>query len=284
MRKILATTSIGLLLIPSLLFATGPTDYVSCFNFDEASGATRIDANTTNSNDLTDVNTVTSTSTGIVGNSAVFVRTGSDHLTITDANQLNLDDNGDHAFGVWYKPLAAPAGSGFYHNLASKWVAGSGAYAWQYGNNGGTLQLVAQLFDSGDPAANVGFRINQTLTLGTKYRIWYSYDVDTNTETIYVNGSSIGGTTGEGTVDVINNSTGPFVVGRYQDTDVYGADGVIDTPTFLNREITSAEVTADYNSGNGEACPVEAAPRDPSAPHTIIGNDIFIGSDSNIGL
>lgn len=272
-----------LFIIPSLAFGAAPTDYVSCWDLEETSG-TRIDANTTNSNDLTDNNTVTSSSTGKVGTAADFEKGNTEYLNISDANQAGLDITGDIGLMVWYKPESQPP-SGEGQTWASKYAAGSGAYAFMYQNSAGTMQLVAQLHDSADPTGNIGFRKNQTLSNGTWYHIAMSYDTTSNTMGYWVNGAAIGSTTGEGIVNDINNSTGNFEMGTYQTHNAYAADGLMDVVEIYNRELTSQNVIDTYNSGSGVGCSGRGIQTvDVGAAKVNIGSNGYVGSNAYIGL
>lgn len=254
--------------------ASAPTDFVSCWDLEEAN-TTRQDASA-NNNDLTDVNTV-ATSTGIVLDGADFERSNSEYLTIADASQTGLDITGDISFATWFKPESQPP-SGNAYMLASKWVSGSGAYNFSYFNVGGTPRLAMQLFDSTDPANNINYFIAQTLSDATWYHLVWVFDIDTDTVTVYVNGSSIG--TVSTAIGTINNSSGQFTLGQYQLDPGYYTDGVMDVAEIYNRELTSAEVTALYNSGAGVACAGRGGvPETPVFPAMRLQGDMSIGGD-----
>lgn len=231
-------------------YAAAPTDYVSCWNLDEASG-TRVDSNTTNSNDLTDVNTVAS-AVGKISNGADFELSSSERLTITDATQVGLDISGDMALALWFKPESQPATSEQYA-FTWKWEATQGQYGFGYANNAGTMQLRADMYDNNGPTTNIPYLKNTTLSSGTWYHIVFSFDVGTGTMTFYVNGSSLG-TTVNATVNQINVGAGLFTMGAGTGGSSRYADGVFDIFEIYNRELTSTEVSDLYNSGNGVTC------------------------------
>jgi len=72
---------------------------VSHWSCDEASGV-RYDSNTTNSNDLTDNNTVLA-ATGLLSNACDFESSSSEYLSITDVAQIGLDFSTAFTIAYW---------------------------------------------------------------------------------------------------------------------------------------------------------------------------------------
>lgn len=242
---------------PDKVYAAAPTDYVSCWDLDEAS-STRVDANTTNSNDLTDNNTVLS-ATGVVGNGADFELTNSEYLNITDANQVGLDITGDLSFSTWYKPESAPA-TNDAHALMYKWASGNASYGFVFGDNAGTKYMMLLLYESSSPANSVNYTwTGRNATTSTLTHIVVRFDLvghasGAGTAELFINSASQGTVT-DGTISDINNGTGAFSLSSLSSGIQWYSDGVMDVSEIYNRLLTNAEITSLYNSGAGVACP-----------------------------
>lgn len=271
MRKILATVLSLVLAVqiffiePTPVHAAGPTDYVSCFNMDETSGS-RIDSNTTNSNDLTDVNTVLST-TGIISNAADFEDATSEYLNITDANQVGLDFTGDRTFSFWVKPETTPtAGAGMA--MIYKWSASQQQYGLIYVDVAGTKKIRFIGYNTCG-----GSNINHDWTTGALSTSVYTHVLVTYTQSnsdaeLWINGVSQGivdaGFTGGA------NCTGAFSISSLGAGIQWYWDGAIDIAEMYSRVLTSTEIGNLYNSGSALACTARSdAPATP-APSSII--------------
>lgn len=200
------------------------------------------------SNNLTDNNTVTY-ATGKINNAGQFASANSEYLSISDASQSGLDITGDMSVQTWFYITSAPT-SGNEYTIVSKTSGGSSAYAIRYFNNGGTLQLASFLYDSSAPTTNVNYNKNVTLSTSTWHHIVFTFKASTSTVEYFVDGSSIGTVT-DLAVNDINNSTGAFNIGACFEGANRFMNGLIDELGIWSRAITSTEVTALYNSGNG---------------------------------
>ena len=116
---------------------TQDADIVSWWYLDESSG-TRYDGSGTNSNNLSDINTVTSYSTtnqsvkeGVA--SASFARANSETLSITDASQTGLDITGNISMAAWFR-LATTSET--QDIVAKDGSDGNQGYQVRYNNNG----------------------------------------------------------------------------------------------------------------------------------------------------
>ncbi len=214
----------------------------------EQSTGTRFDI--AGSNNLTDVNTVTS-SPGVVGSGASFTRANSEYLEAIDNTVLDFGDE-DFAIAGWFtlNDKALPAQSIF-----SKWngFGNQRQYLMQFvfggidrfrflvnstGAGAGTVIVPADNF--GSPSAD------------TFYFIACWHDSVANTINIQIN---------NGTIDSLVHSAGVFqgtakfglgFFGRASDgapDDFH--EGLSDEVGVWNRILTSAEKTALYNSGAG---------------------------------
>lgn len=218
--------------------AATPTDYVSCWDLDETSG-TRVDANTTNSNDLTDTNTVLY-ATGKQGNAADFESTNTEYLTITDANQVGLDFSTAATFSYWVnfesdtdavvidKTRAGGAPTNSY------WIL----------HQGGTGN-----YNGFSNSAETYLAVLHTLNNATWYHVVWTYNA--GTAEMFVDGVSKG-TASNGTS--LTNTTAPFTLGRVNKYTGNYMDGLMDIVEVYDRVLTGTEITDLYNGGAGRAC------------------------------
>lgn len=238
-----------MIFLPNLSNAVGISDFtpVSHWDCDEVSGV-RYDSNTTNSNDLTDNNTVQS-ATGLLSNACDFELSSSESLSITDGTQAGLDSTGDISISAWVKIESTPGTYEEYTIISKAESNGtSGAYRFEYYNNNGSMKLLLILYDSANATENFNYQsATQVLTTGQWYHVGASFDVSAGVAEFYVNGSSIGTVTNT-SVNDINNSTGPFVIGSYGNSNRY-FDGLIDELSFFDYLLNDGDFTTIYNSG-----------------------------------
>ncbi len=229
-KKLISFIAILSLCIPA--YAGDTSNLEGAWLLDESSG-TRIDE-TANSNDLTDNNTVTST-TGQFGSAGQFTAASSEFLSITDGSQTGLDVTGDITLGMWFNPdsisqqsLIGKTGSDRAYNLQLR--------------AGGTIRC----FTSSDGAAFDG-DLESTTTLSAGGG-WYhiSCRVSSTTMTLRIDGSD------EGTTDTtngsINNSTEDFNIGANSSTANF-ADGQIDEAFIFSRALSTTEIDDIKDNG-----------------------------------
>ncbi|MDD1662761.1 MAG: DUF2341 domain-containing protein, partial [Methanomicrobiales archaeon] len=100
------------------------TGYKGVWHLNEASDTTRSDS-TGNNNDLSDVNTVARSGSGMMAGAASFIQANSERLAITDATQTGLDITGDLTVEAWFR--LSSTGSGPYSILEKhRGTCGSG--------------------------------------------------------------------------------------------------------------------------------------------------------------
>lgn len=227
---------------PEIAYANAPTDYVSCWNFDETSGS-RIDSNTTNSNDLTDVNTVLSAA-GKFSNAADFEETNNEVLRITDANQVGLDNLSEMTIMTWvnFESVNTANREPFF----SRWGASNTGFAW-WKTDSNNMELV---IGSGSPVTFDSAA--WTPSNSTWYHVAVTYKGSTGDVKFYVNGAQIGTTQNTVRTTIPNVST-DVSIGERQDNGE-NLDGLMDVMVFYNRELTSTEISDWYNTGTGAAC------------------------------
>lgn len=242
------------LFYPPSVYGAPPTDWTSCYDLEESSG-TRFDQNLTNTNDLTDNNTVL-TATGISGTAADFEKTNSEYLSITDATQTGFDFTGDFSFSVWVKfeQLPSTAADNFFFASKSDPDTNAGYYFAILSND-----KVRIFFD----ATGVGNTIVDTTSataVSGDVGNWVHYaatvDVSVPTVTIYKNGSSVGTTVVDNRSLSVTGTDDVFSVGvRSNDGTPDGYfDGVLDTLGVYSKILSGTEVTDLYAAGVGTNC------------------------------
>lgn len=229
---------IVLIFLPQLSFGAYLTDFgtpISHWTCDELSGV-RHDSNTTNSNDLTDNNTVLY-GTGLLDYACDFESANTEYLSITDADQLNLEPS-TYTISYWYKP----------ESTSNQTFFSKGSNA----TKGHIFQLEAGVLYYNSWNDNAGSLDNNfsktfTFTAGTWYHIVIVRDVSGNSCDMYINGSdqSINCV---GTVHNINNNADPFRIGYSTQSNTY-LDGLIDEFTIWGTALNSTQITSVYNGG-----------------------------------
>jgi len=227
------------LTLPQLTLAIDSIDdlsVVSHWTCDETSGV-RYDSNTTNSNDLTDNNTV-GYATGLLGNACDFEASNSEYLSITDANQIGLEPDIFSA-SAWVKKESNDANQRVIMGKDSS----GGDYTWR----------LSASPDSPDyplcANANIAGTNRQICNSGGSLATWYHVVSTYNGSSfcLYINGvivgscSSYSGTLADGSND--------FRVASFAHASGYYLDGLVDEMTFDDEAWDSTTVTAVYNSG-----------------------------------
>lgn len=212
------------------------TGLVSYWKCDEASG-NLLDAH--GSNDLTDINTVGS-ATGKINNGRDFDRDNHEYFTRSSGifSSLPLATSG------WFKMES----TGINHNIISGGIGGGHAYAYGISVTPSN-KLSAYISDGGGTFVSVTG--TTTLSSGVWYHFAFNWRSTTNYE-IYLNATSEG--TGS-TPRPLGGAINVFGIGIYRPTTGDHWDGIIDEIGIWNRELTGAEITELYNSGNGLAYP-----------------------------
>lgn len=231
------------------------TNLVSYWELDETSG-TRSDSHA--SNDLTDNNTVTST-TGKLGTAALFTSSNSEYLSITDAAQTGLDPTTTMSISVWVKLNSIGAAQ----YIATK----SNKYELII------LSTGAVRFDIRDDL-NARSRAQSTATLstGTWYHIVATYSNSSQEAFIYINGSAITDADHETDATAIGSNTTAFYMGANSGPSGY-FDGAMDEFGFWNRELSSSDASALYNAGSG--IPYDAGGGGGQPVNVFIPNGLF---------
>jgi hypothetical protein len=195
---------------------------ISHWKLNESSG-TRFDAHA--DNDLTDNNTVTST-TGKIGQAAQFVRANTEFLNISTPEAfLQVQRESDWTVAFWFYPNT----SSVTYRLLS----------W-----GSDCIIRFNNFGSGDQLETIlgNFCHGPAVTAGQWSFGVVKWDANASTLSIRVN-NGIASTF----VDSGETGTGDFLIS----SDIDTVDGLMDSVSFWNRLLTSTEESTLYNSGAG---------------------------------
>jgi hypothetical protein len=239
---------------------------VSYWKLDESSGNA---SDSVGSNTLTNNNTVTYSS-GKINNGAII--TGSTQsLSISDASQTGLDITGNFSISLWWKTPSTIASATFI----DKYNPGGGnnqrAYRLYY-----DLGTAKFWFDvSSDGTSGDSYDFSYSPSTSTWYHLVITWTASTKKGNWYVNGSALTEKTGT-SVTSLFNSNATFIIGNG-----YGNNSpvnTIDEVGVWSRALSSTEVTALYNSGNGNQYPFSTAYTITASVtnYTLTGIDIGI--------
>lgn len=222
------------------------TGLVSWWGLDETSG-TRADSH--GSNDLTDNNTVGST-TGVVSNGADFVSANSEYLSLANASASGLQmGTSDWAISAWvYIDTAIDNLFEFAVSFGGNAFGTTSEGYAIYWSSGG--QFVAQFCPTGATTVNA---TNNTFTNAAWNHVVANYDRDGNL-TLRINDST------DGSSSISTHSaedvqcSNDFRIGRNSFRSDY-MNLAVDEVAIFQRLLTSEEITELYNSGAGMAYP-----------------------------
>lgn len=251
MKKLILVLSI-FLLTPFFVYgatdivndATLSTDLISCWELDEESG-TRIDAVTSNANDLTDNNTVLF-GTGIVaGNSADFEVSQTEYLSVADNNSLDLTDTMSLNIWVNYESIPTVGGTRIY--FMDKRDASTLSWLWATNPDGGADTI---FFGTG---ASCCLTVSWSPSTATDYMV--TVTKSGTAVKFYVDGSQQGTTQTLGSATVPNTDD-PLFIGQNGANIVnsQGFDGLMDVAAIWDKALSTSEITDLYNSGTGIPC------------------------------
>lgn len=226
---------------------------------DEASG-TRDD--THGSNNLTDTNTVGST-TGKINLGADFERSNSEYLSITHAGQSGLAQTGDLSVAAWVSRESADAN---YVVLSKAHNSNSEGYTLIVLSDG-SVQFV---IGDGTDTSFGKTAVSQIPSDGTLKHIAATFTAagPSDKVRIYVNGALVANATSDNSASSISTGTNPFSIGARVDSDsnvgnIY--DGVIDEVGIWSRVLSADDISQIYNSGSGLAYTSPSASMSPSS-------------------
>lgn len=280
MKKLSLILSIFLLSPLSFVFGAGISDYspVSHWDCDETSGV-RYDANLTNTNDLTDNNTVLYQA-GALSNACDFERSNSEYLSITDANQIGLDVTTNATFSFWINIESLPSSGQIYTFLSKITTASNESYSIFLYNNAGTYQLGLQ--GSGDGSyggPGTYWYTNWTPVVSTWYHLVFTYNSASDRTEWFVNGSLQASSTTAYTENLFYNGSSPFTIGADVGWNNGYFDGLIDEVSVFPSTLTDTDISVLYNSGT--PLPYTGVP--PASTSTATSTSVNM-SDTNFML
>lgn len=208
---------------------------VSYWKLDEASGDA---ADSVGSNTMS--NQGTTGYTACLINNGIDLGTANTTKYFKRADALGLSLGGDRSFSLWVKMRTEQSGTS---DIMSINIAGTP----------GTYTRLTYYYDSGTRYITDGGRASGTeyaVNLGTSSWHHFVYVVSGSGFTIYVDGTS----RMTGTINSSNVGANSFAFGANYAGSLF-LNAYMDEIGVWSRAITSAEVTALYNSGNGLAYP-----------------------------
>lgn len=242
----------GLVLLALLVVSQQPAaladpgaSIVAWWSMDETSGNR---ADSTGSYDLTDVNTVGST-TGLVGNAASFDSANSEYLS-----SATFPDCSDRDFSIigWVRIVDTSLTQRIFSNFG-----GAGSRSLYLRNVGGALQVLISSDGTASTSRGLGSSVDNT------WHFVYFYHDSVNDE--------IGGSVDDGSVLSSAYSGGcygsgsPWYVGG--ESTSQNLTGDVDELVWYDQVLSAADVTYLYNGGAGRAYADVASP--PTATPTI---------------
>lgn len=226
-------------------------DLVSCYDLDEASGETRVDA--TGTNDLADTNSVDA-DTGVIGDAADFNSGGtSDEEYLSKTSPSGVEPLTDMTVGGWFR----------FNTVADDrqpvtvFDSTAGTFAWRFITAGSKIQF--QVYDGSTLGSITS---NTTLSTDTWYHIVATWDGGASAGSrglIYIDGSD--DTNTDDTPSSMQDVSTPLVLGN---RDGYPAGGFFEGDldiVFIHDVVLSGSNISDiYNSGTGIPCEAAATP------------------------
>ncbi|OGG47458.1 hypothetical protein A2761_03245 [Candidatus Kaiserbacteria bacterium RIFCSPHIGHO2_01_FULL_51_33] len=181
-------------------------------------------------------------------NSADFESNNQEYLSISDANQNGLDITGPLTLEAWIKLESLPITDESY-NIISKYdgTGGGNSYKLDLLDTGGQTGLGLQTNDTCEAPADFELARSYNFSTGTWYHVAATYDSNFVAE-FFVNGTSIGTTTGPATAFV--NCTGTFRIGAFLNTVniIRYFDGLIDDVRVWNIARSASAIASDYQT------------------------------------
>ncbi|MFC1775239.1 LamG-like jellyroll fold domain-containing protein [Patescibacteria group bacterium] len=218
---------------------------ISYWGFEEQSG-TRSDSH--GQNHLADNNTVQQT-TGIVGYASRFDATNTEHLSITDGSQTDLDTSSKISIAAW---IYWNGDSIYGYAVAKYKTAGDQRqYALYMDDETGANKLTWYIAGDGGTANRRLSQYGNVLADNTWYHVVVTHDTVVGESHMYIDGKEVALTTNHGgTVSSIYNGNGEFTIGS-RDSGINPWDGDIDEVGIYSRILHYGDVLDLYNNGNG---------------------------------
>jgi hypothetical protein len=221
----------------------GGSDPVGWWKLDENQGTSNVYDSSGNNNTLT-MNNFSSNSSwapGTLGSGLDFEFSSTQYLSITDANQANLDITGDMSVAAWIKPEAWNVGP--YLVAKSNMASGGFGYAFRLTSS----NSYAYISSNGTSVTTATFPTIEGNPDGSLWHhVTWVVDVDTDIK-MYLNGKPLGTPTSYTDGSIYNNSQNVTIGARSPSN--YPFDGLIDDVRIYNYARTPAQIAYDYNRG-----------------------------------
>lgn len=215
------------------------------WKLDESTG-TRADSH--GNNDLTDNNTVGST-TGVLDGAAHFIKANQEYLT---GSQISL--TGDWSISLWFRADSIGGTANFGHGLIRS-MSGEQDGDFHIGvNNGADSVYCANYTPTRDGLAKYRRpNVTPNIVAGNTYHLVITYERLTDTLLFYLNGVVQTTEADQNFTQATGWGTEMSIGRTFANADYYW-DGWIDNVSVWDgRILTNQEVARLYNSGNGLA-------------------------------
>jgi len=232
---------VSLLAVPktgNAYLSVATSTLIAHWPLDEESGV-RYDV--VGNNDLTDNNTVGYDASGILGNSAEFIRANSEYLSINDGDTNVKFTDANWSLNYWFRMTNVTLVQG----LVTKFIYSSGYKGFGCNKSGAGQYIDCSFGLSGDIDYSAS---SFALSANTWYMATYVWNSDTLK--IYQDGSLVN--TYDGANTTLTGSTASLVLGanRWTSLESY-LGGDIDEVSYFTEDLTSDDITYLYNSGSG---------------------------------
>jgi hypothetical protein len=210
---------------------------ISYWKMDEAAAGARADS--TGTNNLTDLNGNVSSATGKINAGALFGGNGSLYI----ASNSSVQVTGDFTFSAWVRVDAQPAN---LSGIIAKYGGGAGLQDYLLGYQsaaGGGAGFLFGLPDGGTSFALVG----ATVPNGQWHHLVGWFDSSDGKARLRVDDA----TTYVSSASGVTTQSGSSLTIGSTDAGAYPLTGIVDEVGFWKRKLTSAEITALYNGGSG---------------------------------
>jgi hypothetical protein len=222
------------------------SEYKGVWHLQEAS-STRYDS-TSNNNDLTDNNTV-GTTTGKFGTAADFVSSNSEYLNISDGSQTGLDISSTLSYSAWINVDS----DGVRASVISKWV-GTGSqrgfltgpfaddkFWFQSTEDGGTGKFTNISTDSAQMTGEAGnwVRLDGVFTIAS-----------TSSGQFYKDGSAVATTVSLDVGNSIYNSTAAFEISGENNGSADLFNGAMQEIRIYDGTLSADWIATEYNNQN----------------------------------
>ncbi len=225
--------------------------YGAVWHLQESSG-TRYDA-TSNNNDLTDNNTVTS-NPGKIGTAAQFTAANNEYLSVAQSSSLDISDTTDFTASAWIYADSLPSAAqsrGIVGQADGTFVSGTDEETWNMvvsdvlGTKYANCGVYRQSSGARDSQNNTG--VNPTT--GTWYYVVCRYDYISSTSrslAAKVNTTSDSRNIG----NTVGNSPDNIEIGRMVSSSSQDWDGRIDEVRIIKSALTDGWIVTEYNNQN----------------------------------